>query len=220
MIFSPKVCTPSSDFPYLVYRNRPVPSSRNIFSKLSCTPRAYVIYSLCLHRCSSHPICCSPFYDDWRRYHGNESSRQPDAWPAREADPCLQPAADAVECSAGPVQYVGHRRRRPFLRPDRTRRSRIHSDARYPVYGFSHWPWQRYQCPCCALSRRRQPRGDAAHRPYCPCPEPHLRRGAPAARRADGRSSAEAARHKGRADRRRDDLPAHLFPRHARHGAL
>lgn len=33
----------------------------------------------------------------------------------------------------------------------------IHSDARYPVYGFSHWPWQRYQCPCCALSRRRQP---------------------------------------------------------------
>ena len=125
MIFSPKVCTPSSDFPYLVYRNRPVSSSRNIFSKLSCTPRAYVIYSLCLHRCSSHPICCSPFYDDWRRYHGNESSRQPDARPAREADPCLQPAADAVECSAGPVQYVGHRRRRPFLRPDRTRRSRI-----------------------------------------------------------------------------------------------
>ncbi len=43
-------------------------------------------------------------------------------------------------------QYVGHRRRRPFLRPDRTRRSRIHGDARYPVYGFSHWPWQRYQC--------------------------------------------------------------------------
>lgn len=84
-----------------------------------------MIYSLCLHRCSSHPTCCSPFYDDWRRYHGNESSRQPDAWPAREADSCLQPAADAVECSAGPVQYVGHRRRRPFLRPDRTRRSRI-----------------------------------------------------------------------------------------------
>ena len=129
--------------------------------------------------------------------------------------PAVQCPADFLTAFAGAVQHGGRSCRREIFQRDSARLRRLYVNARHAVYGLSHRPVQRRQCPRSAVSRRTSGRRHAKLRPH----------GADlvyAVRRRDrgfvlfpGRANAGTAENEGRSAARRSALFPHLRARYA-----